>query len=113
MNKIFHRYQKICSSNKIFSNSNDCSRIIKCQQNYKIGTPCGYFSIGSSMFLCFLAQLKTLIQAGSNLKNYTINIYNASGIEMGIVDFAENVNADLIAIKLTVEQVFPILFMEV
>jgi len=37
-------------------------------QNYKKGTPCGYFSIGSSMLLCFPAHLKTLIDVGSNVK---------------------------------------------
>ncbi len=38
------------------------------KQNYKKGTPCGYFSIGSSMLLCFPAHLKTLIDVGSNVK---------------------------------------------
>ena len=37
-------------------------------QNYKKGTPCGYFSIGSSMLLCFPNHLKTLIDEGSNVK---------------------------------------------
>ena len=36
-------------------------------QDYKKGTPCGYFSIGSSMLLCFPAHLKTLIDVGSNV----------------------------------------------
>ena len=38
------------------------------KQNYKKGTPCGYFSIGSSMLLCFPAHLKTLIDVGSDIK---------------------------------------------
>ena len=37
-------------------------------QNYKKGTPCGYFSIGSSMLLCFPNHLKTLVDEGSNVK---------------------------------------------
>lgn len=37
-------------------------------QDYKKGTPCGYFSIGSSMLLCFPAHLKTLIDVGTNVK---------------------------------------------
>jgi len=37
-------------------------------QDYKKGTPCGYFSIGSSMLLCFPAHLKTLIDEGSDVK---------------------------------------------
>jgi len=37
-------------------------------QELKKGTPCGYFSIGSSMLLCFPAHLKTLIDVGSNIK---------------------------------------------
>ena len=37
-------------------------------QDYQKGTPCGYFSIGSSMLLCFPAHLKTLIDVGSNIK---------------------------------------------
>lgn len=37
-------------------------------QEYQKGTPCGYFSIGSSMLLCFPAHLKTLIDVGSNVK---------------------------------------------
>jgi len=38
------------------------------KQNYSKGTPCGYFSIGSSMLLCFPSHLKTLIDEGSNVK---------------------------------------------
>jgi len=37
-------------------------------QNYKKGKPSGYFSIGSSMLLCFPNHLKTLIDEGSNVK---------------------------------------------
>ena len=37
-------------------------------QDYQKGTPCGYFSIGSSMLLCFPAHLKTLIDVGYNVK---------------------------------------------
>ena len=37
-------------------------------QDYQKGTPCGYFSIGSSMLLCFPAHLKTLINEGSDVK---------------------------------------------
>ncbi|MCD4684235.1 MAG: phosphatidylserine decarboxylase [Bacteroidales bacterium] len=37
-------------------------------QNYKKGTPCGYFSIGSSMLLCFPNHLKYLIDEGSDVK---------------------------------------------
>jgi len=37
------------------------------KQNYRKGTPCGYFSIGSSMLLCFPAHLKTLIDVGSDV----------------------------------------------
>ena len=37
-------------------------------QNYKKGTPGGYFSIGSSMLLCFPNHLKTLVDEGSNVK---------------------------------------------
>ncbi|MCB2208687.1 MAG: phosphatidylserine decarboxylase [Bacteroidetes bacterium] len=37
-------------------------------QNYKKGTPCGYFSIGSSMLLCYPNHLKVLIDVGSNVK---------------------------------------------
>ena len=36
-------------------------------QNYKKGTPCGYFSIGSSMLLCFPNHLKTLVNEGSDV----------------------------------------------
>ena len=36
-------------------------------QDYKKGTPCGYFSIGSSMLLCFPAHLKTLINEGADI----------------------------------------------
>ena len=38
------------------------------KQELKKGTPCGYFSIGSSMLLCFPAHLKTLIDEGSDVK---------------------------------------------
>lgn len=37
-------------------------------QQYKKGTPVGYFSIGSSMLLCFPAHLKTLVDEGSDVK---------------------------------------------
>ena len=37
-------------------------------QNYKKGTPCGYFSIGSSMLLCFPNHLKVLIDEGADVK---------------------------------------------
>ena len=37
-------------------------------QNYKKGTPSGYFSIGSSMLLCFPNHLKALIDEGSEVK---------------------------------------------
>ncbi len=37
-------------------------------QNYKKGTPCGYFSIGSSMLLCFPYHLKILINEGNNIE---------------------------------------------
>jgi phosphatidylserine decarboxylase len=37
-------------------------------QNYKKGTPCGYFSIGSTMLLCFPNHLKVLIEEKSNVK---------------------------------------------
>ncbi len=37
-------------------------------QNYKKGTPCGYFSIGSSLLLCFPSHLKILIEEKSNVK---------------------------------------------
>jgi phosphatidylserine decarboxylase len=37
-------------------------------QNYKKGTPCGYFSIGSTMLLCFPNHLKILIEENSDVK---------------------------------------------
>ncbi len=37
-------------------------------QKYKKGTPCGYFSIGSSMLLCFPDRLKILIKKEYNVK---------------------------------------------
>jgi len=37
-------------------------------QNYKKGTPCGYFNIGSSMLLCFSNHLKTIVNEGSDVK---------------------------------------------
>jgi len=37
-------------------------------QDYQKGTPCGYFSIGSSMLLCFPNHLEALIDEGSNVK---------------------------------------------
>ena len=37
-------------------------------QYYKKGTPCGYFSIGSSLLLCFPNHLKILIEEKSNVK---------------------------------------------
>ena len=37
-------------------------------QNYKKGTPCGYFSIGSTMLLCFPGHLKILIEEKSDVK---------------------------------------------
>ena len=37
-------------------------------QNYTKGTPSGYFSIGSSMLLCFPNHLRTLIDEGSDVK---------------------------------------------
>ncbi len=37
-------------------------------QSYKKGTPCRYFSIGSSMLLCFLNRLKILIDKGYEVK---------------------------------------------
>jgi len=33
------------------------------------------------------------------LKNFSINIYNADNIEKGIIDFSDNINADIIAIE--------------
>lgn len=35
---------------------------------YKKGIPCGYFSIGSSMLLCFPDYLKVLADKGTHLK---------------------------------------------
>jgi phosphatidylserine decarboxylase len=37
------------------------------QKNYQKGTPCGYFSIGSSMLLCFPDYLKILIKKGDDV----------------------------------------------
>jgi len=37
-------------------------------QPYKKGTPCGYFSIGSSMLLCFPNHLKALVDVGYDVK---------------------------------------------
>ena len=37
-------------------------------QSIKKGTPCGYFSIGSSMLLCFPKHLKTLVNEGDDVK---------------------------------------------
>ena len=37
-------------------------------QPYKKGTPCGYFSIGSTLLLCFPSHLKFLIKEKSNVK---------------------------------------------
>ena len=37
-------------------------------QNYKKGTPCGYFSIGSTLLLCFPNQLKFLVEEKSDVK---------------------------------------------
>jgi nucleotide-binding universal stress UspA family protein len=34
-----------------------------------------------------------------DLKNYMVNIYNSSSIEKGIIDFSDEINADLIAIE--------------
>ncbi len=34
---------------------------------YKKGTPCGYFSIGSSMLLCFSKDLKNLVNQGDKV----------------------------------------------
>lgn len=36
--------------------------------HYKKGIPCGYFSIGSSMLLCFPDYLKVLVNKGTHLK---------------------------------------------
>ena len=38
------------------------------QKNYQKGTPCGYFSIGSSMLLCFPDYLKILVEKGDKIK---------------------------------------------
>jgi len=38
------------------------------QKNYQKGNPCGYFSIGSSMLLCFPDSLKILVEKGDNVK---------------------------------------------
>ena len=38
------------------------------QKNYQKGTPCGYFSIGSSMLLCFPDFFKILMEIGENIK---------------------------------------------
>ena len=37
-------------------------------QNYKKGTPCGYFSIGSTLLLCFPNHLKILVEEKSDVK---------------------------------------------
>ena len=37
-------------------------------KKYKKGTPCGYFSIGSSMLLCFPEYLKILVDEKCNVK---------------------------------------------
>jgi len=37
-------------------------------QDYKKGTPCGYFSIGSTMLLCFPNHLKILLEEKSDVK---------------------------------------------
>ena len=37
-------------------------------RNYRKGTPCGYFSIGSSMLLCFPNRFKFLIDKKSDVK---------------------------------------------
>ncbi len=37
-------------------------------QYYKKGTPCGYFSVGSSLLLCFPNHLKFLIEEKSDVK---------------------------------------------
>ena len=36
-------------------------------RTYKKGTPCGYFSIGSSMLLCFPDNLDVLVNSGENV----------------------------------------------
>ncbi len=38
------------------------------QKNYKKGNPCGYFSIGSSMLICFPDYLNILVKKGDDLK---------------------------------------------
>jgi len=47
--------------NRIYTNYEE-------QRNYQKGTPCGYFSIGSSMLLCFPDYLKILVEKGNNIK---------------------------------------------
>jgi len=47
--------------NRIYTNYEE-------QKNYQKGTPCGYFSIGSSMLLCFPDYLKILVEKGDNVK---------------------------------------------
>jgi phosphatidylserine decarboxylase len=37
-------------------------------QDYKKGSPCGYFSIGSSLLLCFPSHLKILIEEKSDIQ---------------------------------------------
>jgi phosphatidylserine decarboxylase len=37
-------------------------------KKYKKGTPCGYFSIGSTMLLCFPNHLKILVEENSDVK---------------------------------------------
>ena len=37
-------------------------------RNYKKGKPCGYFSIGSSLLLCFPDYLKILVEEKSNVR---------------------------------------------
>jgi phosphatidylserine decarboxylase len=37
-------------------------------QEYKKGTPCGYFSIGSSLLLCFPPYLEILVEENTNVK---------------------------------------------
>ncbi|MEA3317154.1 MAG: phosphatidylserine decarboxylase [Bacteroidota bacterium] len=38
------------------------------QKKYKKGIPCGYFSIGSTMLLCFPNDLKILVEKGADVK---------------------------------------------
>ncbi len=38
------------------------------QKEYKKGVPCGYFSIGSTMLLCFPDYLNVLVKKGDNIK---------------------------------------------